>query len=261
MTVTRHELRQGKTAFIIWTGAIAFLMAVCVVLYPQMKGEMDGLTDMFSSMGSFTAAFGLDRLSFGSLTGYYAIECGNVLGLSGAFFAALTAASMLSKEEKDRTAEFLLTHPVKRTRIMTEKIIAVLIGITALNLAVFAVSAASIAAIGEEIPWKELSLLHLAYYLLQLELAAICFGISAFMRRGSVGAGLGVAALMYFVNIIANLSESVKFLKYITPFGYCDGADIVKDGKLDGVMLAVGAAIALTGLAAAYVKYPKKDIK
>ena len=55
--------------------------------------------------------------------------------------------------------------------------------------------------IGEEIPWKELSLLHLAYYLLQLELAAICFGISAFMRRGSVGAGLGVAALMYFVNI------------------------------------------------------------
>ena len=168
---------------------------------------------------------------------------------------------MLSKEEKDRTAEFLLTHPVKRTRIMTEKIIAVLIGITALNLAVFAVSAASIADIGEEIPWKELSLLHLAYYLLQLELAAICFGISAFMRRGSVGAGLGVAALMYFVNIIANLSESVKFLKYITPFGYCDGADIVKDGKLDGVMLAVGAAIALTGLAAAYVKYPKKDIK
>ena len=84
MTVTRHELRQGKTAFIIWTGAIAFLMAVCVVLYPQMKGEMDGLTDMFSSMGSFTAAFGLDRLSFGSLTGYYAIVCGNVLGLGGA---------------------------------------------------------------------------------------------------------------------------------------------------------------------------------
>lgn len=51
------------------------------------------------------------------------------------------------------------------------------------------VSTGSMAAAGEDIPWKELHLLHLAYYILQAELAGICFSISAFFRKGSAGAG------------------------------------------------------------------------
>ena len=260
MTLVKHELRQGRTAFLIWTAAIGFLLSVCIFLFPEMKGQMDSVNDVFASMGSFTAAFGMDRLNFGTLTGFYAVECGNVLGLGGAFYAALCAVGILSKEEKERTADFLLTHPVSRTRIITEKLIAVLIQITAMNIIIYALSVGSIAAVGEEIPWKEISLLHIAYYLLQLELAGICFGISAFLHRGSVGIGLGIAAVMYFLNLIANISETAEFLKYITPFGYCEGADIVSSGNLDGAKLAVGAVIGISGIVIAYLKYTKKDI-
>lgn len=261
MTIVKHELRQGKTSFFIWTAAVGLLLSVCVFLYPEMKGEMDDISSLFASMGSFAAAFGMDRLNFGTLIGYYAIECGNVLGLGGAFFASLCAVGILSKEEKDRTAEFLLAHPVSRSRIVIEKLVAVLLQITAMNLIIYALSAGSMAAIGEDIPWKELNLLHLAYYLLQLELAGICFGISAFMRKGSVGVGLGIAAVMYFLNLIANIAKAASFLKYITPFGYCDGADIVANGSLDGTMVAVGAVIGVAGMAVAYLKYTKKDIR
>lgn len=260
MTLVRHELRQGSAAFLIWTAAIGFLLAVCVFLFPEMKGEMDGVSDMFASMGSFTAAFGMDRLNFGTLTGFYAVECGNILGLGGAFYAALSAAGMLSKEEKEKTAEFLLTHPVSRRKVVTDKLLALLIQVTAMNVIIYALAAASIAAIGEELPWREISLLHLGYYLLQLELAGLCFGISAFIRKGSAGIGLGIAAVMYFLNLIANISERAEFLKYITPFGYCEGADIVSSGSLDGAKLAIGAAICIAGIAAAYVKYTRKDI-
>lgn len=261
MTLVKHELRQGRTAFLIWTAAIGFLLAVCIFLFPEMKGQMDSVNDVFASMGAFTAAFGMDRLNFGTLTGFYAVECGNVLGLGGAFYAALCAVGILSKEEKERTADFLLTHPVSRTRIITEKLIAVLIQITAMNIIIYALSVGSIAAVGEAIPWKEISLLHIAYYLLQLELAGICFGISAFLHRGSVGIGLGIAAVMYFLNLIANIAETAEFLKYITPFGYCEGADIVSSGNLDGAKLAVGAVIGISGIVIAYLKYTKKDIR
>ena len=37
MTLIKHELRQGKAAFLIWTAAIGFLLAVCVFLFPEMK--------------------------------------------------------------------------------------------------------------------------------------------------------------------------------------------------------------------------------
>ena len=261
MTIVKHELRLGKTSFLIWTGAIAFLLAICIYLFPEMKGQMAGVTKLFSSMGAFTAAFGMDRLNFGTLIGYYAIECGNVLGLGGAFYAALCAVDILSKEERGRTAEFLLTHPVSRARILTEKLAAVIVQITAMNAVIYVISAVFMLLIGEEIPWKELSLLHLAYFLLQLEIAAICFGISAFLKKGSTGTGLGIATILYFVNLVANISKSAGFLKYITPFGYCDGADIASDGRLNGTMIAIGMVIGIFGIIAAYWKYLHKDIQ
>lgn len=260
MTLVKHELRQGKTSFLIWTATIGFLLATCVFLFPEMKGQMEGFNNMFASMGSFSEAFGMDRLNFGTLTGFYAVECGNILGLGGAFYAALCAVGILSREEKDKTAEFLLTHPVSRKRIITEKLIAVLIQITAMNIIIYALAIGSIAAVGEAIPWKEISLLHLAYYLIQLELAGICLCFSAFLRKGSVGVGLGIAAIMYFLNLIANIADVAEFLKYITPFGYCDGADIVANGSLDITLVVIGAVIGIGGIIIAYLKYTKKDI-
>ena len=261
MTLIRHELRQGRISFIIWTASIGFLLAVCVFLFPEMKGQMEDMGDMFSSMGSFSDAFGMDRLNFGTLMGFYAIECGNVLGLGGAFFASLCAAGILSKEEKDRTAEFLLTHPVNRARIVTGKLAAAYVQIAVMNLIIYGISVASIAAIGEDVPWKELNLFHLAYFLLQAELAGICFGISAFARRGGVSIGLGIAAGMYFLNLVANIAREAEFLKYITPFGYAEGADIVTEGHLDGKLAAIGLAFGAVGIAAAYGQYCRKDIR
>ncbi|MGM9974313.1 MAG: ABC transporter permease subunit, partial [Clostridiaceae bacterium] len=211
MTLTKHELKQGLSSLIIWTTSIAFLIVICVLMFPEMKDEMDGITDMFSSMGSFTEAFGMDRISFGTLVGFYTVEAGNILGLGGAFFAALISITILAKEEKDRTAEFLLSHPVSRVRIITEKLAALLLQILIMNVIIWALSVASIAIIGEEIPWKEINLLHLSYLFLQIEFAGICFGISAFLRRGGLGIGLGIAAMMYFLNIIANISDSAEF--------------------------------------------------
>ncbi len=261
MTLLRHELRQGRTAFLIWTGAIGFMLAVCVFLFPEMKGEMEGISDIFGSMGSFTDAFGMDQLNFGTLVGYYAIECGNVLGLGGAFYAAICAAGMLSKEEKDKTAEFLLTHPVSRARVLSEKLTAVFLQITVMNVIIYGLAIGSMALVGEAIPWKEVNLLHLAYYCLQLELGGICFGVSALLRKGSLGVGLGIAVMMYFANLMGNIAEVAEFLKYITPFGYCDGADVVTNGHLDPVMLGIGAVITVAGITVAYMGYCKKDIR
>lgn len=80
------------------------------------------------------------------------------------------------------------------------------------------------------------------------------------MRKGSVGIGLGLAAVMYFLNLIANITETAEFLKYITPFGYCDGAELITSGSLDKTMVSIGAAFGIAGVIAAYLKYMKKDI-
>lgn len=260
MTIFKHELKQGRNSLIIWTASVSFLILVCVLMFPQMKGEMEDVGEMFSSMGSFTQAFGMDQLNFGTLIGFYGIECGNILGLGGAFFAALCAVSMLAKEEKEHTAEFLLTHPVSRGRVVTEKFASIIAQIVFLNLFVLAAAVVSVGLIGEEIPWKEILLLHFAYFLLQVQIAGICFGISAFLHRGSLGIGLGLAALLYFLNLIANISETADFLKYFTPFGYAEASDIIASGGLCGKFVSAGAVFFVMGVTAAYVRYLRKDL-
>ena len=102
--------------------------------------------------------------------------------------------------------------------------------------------------------------MHLAYYLLQLELGGICFGVSAFLRKGGLGVGMGIAILLYFANLISNIADSAEFLRYITPFAYCNGADIVSNGRLDILLLGLGVLFTLLGLGCGYWKYCKKDI-
>lgn len=260
MALFKHELRQGSKSLAVWTAVISFVIAVCVFMYPEMKGEMDGVSEMFASMGAFTEAFGMDKIDFGTLIGFYTVECGNVFGIGGALFSALLATGMLSKEEKDGTAEFLLTHPIRRSRLVSEKLLALLVQVFVLNTAVFLVATFSVTVIDESLPWKEFCLVHLAYFLLQLEIAAICFGLSAFLKKGSLGVGVGVAASMYFLNIVANISESAEPLKYFTPYGYADGTEIASKGSIDLFMVLVGMTVATVFVAVAYLKYTKKDI-
>lgn len=261
MTLIRHELRRSWKSLAIWTGAIGAFIVICLFMFPEMKSQTEAISAIFSSMGAFSSAFGLDTLNFGSLKGFYGIECGNILGIGGALFAALAGVSTLAGEEKEGTAEFLLTHPLSRAEVVTKKGIAVMIQIIALNVVVYLLAVGSIAAVGEAVPWKEVTLLHLAFFLLQVELACVCMGISAFLWRGGVGIGLGLAIALYFLNIIANLSSGADALKFITPFGYADGADILTRGAINGPRLLAGMGFAAAGVALAYAKYCRKDIR
>ena len=260
MTVFFHELKRGRISLLIWSAAIAFMLAICVIIYPEMKSQMGDISAMFADMGSFSEAFGMDKINFGSFTGFFGVECGNVLGLGGAFFAAIIGISALSKEEKEHTAEFLLTHPVSRTAVIEQKLFAVFAQITILNIAVAAITAVSIVAIGEDADVKTVFLLFLSYFILQIEIAAITFGISAFIKGNGLGIGLGIAVVFYFLNIIANLTENTEFLKYLTPFGYTEGSDIISSGKIEIKYLSVGLLFTALGITAAFIKYTKKDI-
>lgn len=260
MVMIKHELKQGWITLLIWTMVITFMLSLCIFIYPEMETQMADFNSMFAEMGSFSAAFGMDRLNFGEFMGFFGVECGNILGLGGAFFAALLGISVLAKEEKEQTAEFLLTHPVSRREIVGKKLVSVLIQILLLNISVAGVTAASICAIGESPAFRPLFLLFLAYLILQVEVASVCFGISAFLNQGGAGVGLGLAALLYFLNIIANLTEQVKFLKYATPFSYTESADIITEECLDVKYLSVGLLFTVIGIGVGFYRYCRKDI-
>lgn len=260
MPIYIKEIRQSIKSFLIWTFSIGAMVLICILIFPDMKNEMDSVSNIFSNMGGFSAAFGMDKLKFGELMGFYGVETGNIIGIGGGFFAALLGVSALAKEERERTAEFLLTHPISRFSVISQKLLSVITQIIVMNCFVVIISLISSKIIGEELQMKEFILLHIAYLILQLEISCICFGISAFIKRGSIGAGLGLALALYFMNIICNISEQAKFLKYITPYAYADAGNIISASKLEMNLVLLGVLFSALGVIAAYAKYTKKDI-
>ncbi len=259
MIIFKKELRTGLVGFLVWCAVIGGLMAVCVGLYPSIAGSMEDVSALFAGMGDFSAAFGLDKLQFGSIMGFYGTECGNILGLGGAFYAALTAMGLLAGEEGGHTAEFLLTHPVSRLRVCLEKLAALAVLIVGLNVLCFGCGAGGILIIGEEADWGGLLRYHGALLLMQLEIGALCFGLSAFLRRGGLGLAMGLAALLYFTGILINLDGGLDWLRFVTPYYYADAGRVLDGEALAGPMLA-GCALGALGAGAGLWWYGRKDI-
>ena len=259
MTVFKKELRAGAVSFLVWSAVIGGLMAICVWMYPAFAGSVGDVSTLFAGMGEFSAAFGLDKLQFGTIMGFYGTECGNILGLGGAFFAALTAMGLLAGEEGGHTAEFLLTHPVGRTRIALEKLAALGVMILGLNLVCFACGAGSILGIGEAAEWGSLLRYHGALLLMQLEVGGMCFALSSLLRRSSYGLAMGLAALLYFLGLAVNLDAGLEPLRFVTPYYYADAARIFAGENLAGP-LAAGSLLGAGGTAFGLWRYGGKDI-
>ena len=260
MALIRHELRRGRLSLIIWSAALAFLLAVCVLIYPAMEEQMQQMGDMFSDMGALSDAFDLGSLGLQDFWGYFGLEFAEMMGLGGSLFAALLGISIIAKEQKDGTAEFLLTHPISRSRVLTAKLLAMLIQIVLLNAAVFIITLLCLWIIGEPIRFGLLCLLFLGVLLLQVEIACITFGLSSLLRRGGVGIGLGLALGLYFLSLISNLSEHLDFLKYITPYGFANASYIVEHSGFEWKYLISLPIVSAAGIWLAYRRYSTKDI-
>lgn len=260
MTIYIHEWKQNQKSLWIWTIAVASMIIICMMLYPQMKAQADSVSEMFAQMGGFSSAFGMDQVNFGDALGFFAIECGNVLALGGVMFSALLGIGMLAKEENLHTAEFLLTHPVSRRIVVAEKLAAMYTLLLVFYVVNFVLTVAVFPCVGEEIPWKELGLVYAANLLLALEVSSICYAISAFLRSASAGAGIGIGILLYFLNLYGNIAKDAKWVNYVTPFSYADASSIIAEGALDAKLLWIGAGYLVVGVVVAFWHYSRKDI-
>ena len=261
MNVYIRELRAGLKAFLIWSVSILFFVAICIFMFPEMKTSMDSVSDLFASMGAFSAAFGMDRLSMGSLIGFYSVECGTILSLGSALFASMAGSAIVGKEEKERTAEFLFAHPLRREGVLVSKYLVLQTEILVLHILGLLFTVLSVAAIGEAVPWKDLALLHTSYYIMTAAVGSVCFALSTTRAFSGIGAGMGLVLVLYFMNIAANISEKAKALKYLTPFSFTEGADIVLEGALDWGIIALWLAISLVSVAAGIVYYSRRDLR
>ena len=245
LTIYRYELKQNIKTLLIWTLSVGGMGLFCILLFTGMKDNISEMAESFASMGAFSDAFGMKQLSIATLKGFYATEVGTIHALGGSMFASILSTTMLSKEEDGHTGEFLFTLPLSRPVVVTSKWCAIMTQLLFFNLACTLFYALGITALGEELFPKEFVLYHLMQLLMQLEIAAICYAISAFFKKNKPGLGLGIVLILYAYDLIARISPKLSDYKMLSPFSFSNAADILSTSGIDRSGTALGIVLLL----------------
>jgi len=259
-----RELRTGRRSLLVWALVIAGLNVLIMAVYPSFAADAARLEELMAMLPEgFAKAFGLDRLSMADPLGFYATESYLIVVLFGGIYAAILGASILAKEEDEKTIEYLLALPVTRNGVLTSKVLAIVANLALFNLIVAAATYLSfVGFVTRDYSTATLLLLLAAPFLLYLTFAALCFFLSLFWtrRRAAYSISIGLVVGTYFLNVIALLTEDLRWLGWLSPFKYVDAADIVVEQSLNGLYVLILLATAAVAVAATYLLYGRRDI-
>ena len=264
MLILKRELRAHLRSTLIWCAGIVFLVLAGMGKYEAgiASGENSMIELVDTLPDSLKSIFGIGVFDLSKAVEYFAVLFLYV-GLMLALQACMLSSSIITKEERDRTLEFLLVKPVSRFRILSEKLLAAFILSFVILLVTYGFSLITLLRFAE---WEEFSrelfLLMCSGFVLQLVFLSIGAFFAGLLKRSKLASVLssGTLLAMYFLSMIVDLSKDHNFLKYVTFFKYFDPKDILILGHWPGY-LALSIIIIISLLFGACYFYRKRDMK
>jgi ABC-2 type transport system permease protein len=261
--IYKHEVRARLRSVIIWSVGIAALVVIYFSFFSVFADQAALMNEMLERFPmEMRAAFGLDRMDLTSVLGYFSFIF-LLVQLCLAIQASYYGFGLVSIEENERTADFLLSKPVSRTQVLNGKLLAALTSLTITNLAVCASSILAISVFRGDREYEPgtLALLLLSIVIFQLFFLSVGLVISLLVRRvrSVTPYALGLAFGAYVLSGFSGVLGDVK-LELITPFKHIDAAYIVQNGAYDTPLLLLNISVTLVALAASFWLYLRRDI-
>ena len=264
MYILKREMKRNSISFYLWTLSLAVYIFFVMSVFPTMAKNSANTEQYIKSMPpAMLKMFGLDKISMTTILGYFGTEAGIVLLLGAGIYCMLLGTGMLSKEDDDKTIEFLLSKPITRTQMITEKVLCYFIYIFLQNLILFVVSYFSFEKFKTEgYSLNTLMLLYIGFFLVEITFANIGLIASVFITKKKATTSLGMYFVigMYFINMMAGLSKNLDFLKYVTPFKYADSVDIITKNSLNASYIVILLIVNIIAVSLTYIIYNRKNI-
>lgn len=261
--IYQHEFRVRLKSVITWSFAVAALIFIFMSFFSVFADQAELTNQVLQNFPpQLRAAFGLDLFDLTSLLGFYSFVL-LFIQLCLAIQAGNYGFGLVSIEESELTADFLLSKPVSRSQVMTSKLLAALTSLVLTSLVVWLSSFTAITLFraGREYETSTLLLLLLSIFILQLFFLSVGLVISLLVKRvrsvTPYGLGLGFGA--YVLAAFSGMLGDVK-LELITPFKHLDAAYIAKYGEYDLPLVILNLAVSLVSLVVSYWLYIRRDI-
>lgn len=263
MNIFLFELKSLRKNTIIWTCSLFALAALYLSLFPSIAKDGQDFKNLLSGYPqTIRDMLGIQLDYITSILGFYSMIFAFVL-LAGAIQAMNLGLSMLSKESRERTADFLLVKPVSRTSITSFKLLASLTSLLLTNAVFFLASFALANAVKtEKLDFKIFFMINITLLFIQIIFFSLGLVISVFFKtlKSVLPLSLGITLGLYMVGSLLASGPKADTMRYFSPFKYFDIAYIINHGSYETSYLLTGVIITLASILASYVVYNKKDI-
>ena len=260
----KREFKVNLKSFIIWSLILLIIFLVVYLIYPYFitNASMKDLDEMMKTFPpELLKAFNMDMSSISTAYGWFKTEGLMFVLLIFGFYSANLGGTILLKEESDKTIEYLDSLPIKRNKIVTDKIIVGISYILLMTIIFGLFNYISLSIIGD-FDHKQYLLLSVIPLLISLPLFSINIFLSTFMHKTkkTVGISLGMVFIFYVFNVLSELTKEVEFMKYFSIYTLADVRNVISNVEINPIMIIISLLITVIFIIGTYIRYNKKEL-
>ena len=264
MNIFKVEFRMYIRSTMIWSASMLLLLAAFMVFYPSFSKDAQALAMIMENYPKeLLEAFGMSDVDLSTVEGYFSMTF-LFVQLCLAIQASNFGFSILSVEERERTADFLFSKPVKRIKILNHKIAASLLNLTITNMFVWFGTFITIEAFRDKRAYDRQIILIMLVSVILFQLFFLSMGmlVSVVVKkvRNVLSYSLGLSFGMYILSTFNSIIDGT-LMAYLTPFKYFEPSYMLRESSFDIELTIVSLAITLTAVIMTYVLYLKRDIR
>jgi ABC-2 type transport system permease protein len=263
MNIFLKELKSHRKSLIFWSIGVFLMVLSGMGKFSAYSSSGQSINDLMADIPkSLRAVMGFGDVDLSKVSGYYSLLFLYLL-LMATIHAAMLGATIIAKEERDKTSEFLFVKPVSRSTIITAKLLAAFTNVVIFNLVTFVSLIILMAKYsdGEAINGY-IALTMIGMFILQVLFMVIGSALAAVKKKPKTAASLatGVLLLTYMLSIAIDLNEHIEGLKYLTPFKYFEAKNVMFGNGIESVFVVISVVLIAVLSMVTYVFYKKRDL-
>lgn len=264
MNIYKFELSQLKNSIFIWSLAVPLSLVSYMLFYPMIAsdaGALDSIMDSFPE--KFLAAFGMNAdLPISSLLGYLSLTV-SMIYIPIAIQAANYGFHILSVEEREFTADFLLTKPVKRSKIFISKVSAALTSLLITNVSMWiaTISILYIVKGQQTFDLGKVIILLTSFIFIQLVFFSLSLLISVSMKKVSsvLSLSMGLGFGLYILSALGSIL-SFDIFNILSPYAHFEPNYILVNANHHWSYVIITIAMIIVSIPLSYFLYHKRNI-
>lgn len=257
----RRWLLESRWSAIGYGLGAAVYILVIVSVFPTVRDNSQQLNQLMQIYPeALKKAFGIEDIS--TLAGFLGAEALNVIWpIIVGVFAITAGSSVVAQEVADGTVDLWLSVPERRSRLLLGKVAALIV--VAAIIAAISIAAVWIGAVlvNESFAFSHYLAAFVTMLVLLVTMLSYSVLFSSFLSDRGRAAALAATVTIgcYLAWIIASMSSSVSWLRYLSIFTVYKPQTALADGTLHVGGIAILLTLSVVCIGAAVVLFARRD--